>query len=200
MRFPQRRLTRAGIASAAILGVLFFTLPLTLPGSLRTRLARALGERFGGSVEVDALHVSVFPRLRIAGEGVVVHRDGDTAAPPLITIRSFSGAAGLSGLLGSRLHIREVRLIGLEINVPPGGVDITPDHKDGQPDGSPTASTSGTSPASAADSSKSPIVVDDLVAEDAMLRILRREPDKKPREFAIAHLAMKDTGAETPWA
>ena len=108
MRAP-RGLTRGLIASAAILGVLFFSLPLTLSGSLRHRLAAALGQRFGGSVEIQALRVSVFPRLRIAGDGVVIRRGNRPGLPPLISIRAFSGEAGLLGLLGSLslIHISE---------------------------------------------------------------------------------------------
>ena len=196
---PPRRLTRTSVGAAVVLGVLFFTLPLTLPGSLRARLANALGERFGGSVEVQALRVSVFPRLRVAGEGVVLHRTGSTDLPPLIKIQSFSGEAGLLGLLGSGLHIREVRLVGLEINIPPGGVDVDgrkerpgADGAGARPEGS-TADAGGKKPSS-------PIVVDHLVSDDAVLRILRRTPDKKPRVFTIARLSMEDTGADTPWA
>ena len=199
MRAP-RGLTRGLIASAAILAVLFFSLPLTLPGSLRTRLARALGERFGGSVEIQSLSVSVFPRLRVAGGGVVIRRADAAELPPLISIRSFSGETGLFGLLGSDLRIREVRLAGLEINIPPGGIDI-----DGKKDGGKDAKPANVTPAPVPQDSrgrpaKSPIVVDHLVSEDALLRILRREPAKKPREFRIATLTMEDTGAETPWA
>jgi hypothetical protein len=199
MRAPPRRLTRAFVAAAVMLAVLFFTLPLTLPGSLRTRLADALGERFGGSVDLQALRVSVFPRLRIAGERVVVRRKSGTNLPPLISIRSFSGEAGLFGLLGSRLHIREIRLVGLEINVPPDGIDIDGD-KDRPGPESASAPVGGSTGDSGNKKPTSPIVVDDLVSEDAVLRILRGTPDKKPREFAIARLSMEDTGAETPWA
>ena len=199
MRPLPRRLTRPLVAAALVLAVLFFTLPLTLPGSLRTRLANALGERFGGSVDVQALRVSVFPRLRIAGEGVVVHRKGGRTLQPLISIRSFSGEAGLLGLLGSRLHIREVRLAGLEINVPPGGIDIDGDNDRPGTD-SPAAPAGGSTGDSGSKKPTSPIVVDDLVSEDAVLRILRGTPGKRPREFAIARLSMQDTGAETPWA
>jgi hypothetical protein len=196
MRIPQRRLTRPFVAAAVVLGILFFTLPLTLPGSLRTRLAAALGDRFGGSVDVQALRVSVFPRLRIAGEGVVVHRNGAPNLQPLISIRSFSGEAGLFGLLGSRLRIREVRLGGLEINVPPGGIDLDGD-KDPPEVESARAASAGDGGSRKA---MSRIVVDHLFSEDAVLRILRRTPDKKPREFAISRLSMQDTGADTPWA
>jgi hypothetical protein len=191
MRRPPKRLTTTFIAAAGVLAVLFFTLPLTLPGSLRTRLASAIGQRFGGSVEIQDLRLSVFPRLRVAGDGVIVHRGTDVSQPPLIRIRSFSGEAGLFGLLGSRLHIREVRLEGLEINVPPGGVDI-----DGKPN---PANNGGPTAAASPEHGKSPLLVDHLVSDNALLRILRREPEKKPREFAIATLRMEDTGADTPW-
>jgi hypothetical protein len=209
MRAP-RGLTRGLIASAAILGVLFFSLPLTLSGSLRHRLAAALGQRFGGSVEIQALRVSVFPRLRIAGDGVVIRRGNRPGLPPLISIRAFSGEAGLLGLLGSSLRIREVRLSGLEVNVPPGGVDMNGDANDAaassrpdttRPDATRPDTTDGTAKANgAAKPAKSPIIVDHVLSEDAVLRILRGDPGKKPREFAISRLTMEDTGAETPWA
>ena len=198
MRTP-RGLTRGLIASAAILAVLFFSLSVTLPGSLRTRLAAALGERFGGSVEIAALRVSVFPRLRIAGDGLVIHRGDAAGLPPLIRIRAFSGEAGLLGLLGSRLQIREARLSGLEVNVPPGGVDIDGARK-GAPPGPSGPREASPEPGTDARKGRSPIVVDHLVSEDAMLRILRREPGKQPRQFDISRLTMEDTGAETPWA
>jgi hypothetical protein len=177
---------------------LFFSLPLTLPGSLRGRLATAIGDRFGGSVELSSLSVSVLPRLRVAGEGVVVHDKG--GGPPLISIRSFSGEAGLLGLLGSHLHLREVRLVGLEINVPPGGVDL--DNSDAPP--KEVTASAGNAPPDSQNAGKrrstSPIVVDQLLSEDAVLRILRKTPGKQPREFAITRLEMQDTGADTPWA
>ena len=144
--------------------------------------------------------MSVFPRLRVAGGGVVIRRADAADLPPLVSIRAFSGEAGLVGLLGSRLQIREVRLTGLEINIPPGGVDI-----DGKKDGGKDTRPANVTPAPVPQDvkgrpAKSPIVVDHLVSEDALLRILRREPGKKPREFTIASLTMEDTGAETPWA
>src|SRR3954452_19697909 len=107
MRRPPTRLTTTFTRIAGVLAVLFFTLPLTLPGSLRTRLSAAIGQRFGGSVEIQDLRLSVFPRLRVAGDGVIVRRGTDVSQPPLIRIRSFSGETGLFGLLGSKLRIRE---------------------------------------------------------------------------------------------
>jgi hypothetical protein len=183
----SRRLRRTVLVTVAALVVLVLTLPVTLPSPLRTRLAAAVGERFGGTVDLSTLRVSVFPRLRVAGETVVVRYRGRPDVPPLITIDSFSAEAGLFGLLGRPLRLTRVRLEGLEVNVPPGGLDID----DGD------EAVSGTTGDDDADSS--PLIVDDLESDNAVLRILRRTPGKRPREFAIERLSMRDTGATTPW-
>ena len=199
MRAP-RGLTRWFIASAAILAGLFFSLPLTLPGSLRTRLSAALGQRFGGSVEIQALRVSVLPRLRIAGEGVQIRRGDRADVPPLISIRAFSGEAGLLGLLGSTLNIREVRLSGLEVNVPPGGVDINGDKPDIS---SAPADTEGRTPRTRITNPARPNPRSSSTISSRRMPSCGSfdgDPGKKPRVFAISRLTMEDTGAETPWA
>ena len=203
MRIDNRRVRRVGLAAVAVLVLLVFTLPVTLPASLRARLTAAIGERFDGSVDLSALRVSVFPQLRVEGDGVVVRHKGRTDVPPLITIASFSAEASLFGLLGRPLHLARVRLDGLEVNVPPGGLDGDDDedddndHETKETNDNDVKGTTGTGTDTA---QSSPLVVDDLVAEQAMLRILRRKPGKRPREFAIARVSMQDTGAITPWA
>jgi hypothetical protein len=189
--------------------LLVLTLPVTLPSSLRTRLADAVAERFGGTVAIEAIRVSVFPRLRVAGDAVTVRHQGRTDVPPLIVIKSFSADAGLLGLLGRPLRLRRVHLEGLEINVPPGGLDVDGDDA-GQDSGesgqaaAEDATVAGADLRVAAESgepeNESPLIVDDLLSQRAMLRILRRTPGKAPREFAIERLSMEDTGATTPWA
>jgi hypothetical protein len=207
MHIEPRHIRRAGLAVAALLVILVITLPVTLPAPLHDRLERAIGERFGGTVELSSLRVSVFPRLGIAGDGVVVRHEGRTDVPPLIAIDSFSAEAGLFGLLGRPIRLSRVHLNGLEVNVPSGGLDIDgrDDEADGNEDDSRAAATgdSGASPepsSRGANPEPSPLIVDDLVSEDAVLRILRSTPDKAPREWAIARLSMQDTGANTPWA
>ena len=75
-------------------------------------------------MEIKAIRVSVFPRLRVAGDAVTVRHEGRTEVPPLIAIESFSADASLLGWLGRPLRLRRVHLEGLEINVPPGGVSV----------------------------------------------------------------------------
>ena len=49
MSIPRRRLSSIELAITAVLVVLVFTLPVTLPAPLHRRLVEAIGERFGGS-------------------------------------------------------------------------------------------------------------------------------------------------------
>jgi len=207
----DRRSVRIGLLVAAVLAALVLTLPITLTPGVRTRLTTALSERFKSDVTMDVLRVSVLPRLRVQGKGVVLRHEGRTDVPPLIEITSFSAEANLLGLLGQPLRLSRVRLEGLEINVPPGGMDIGDDDEDEvdsgkqeDRDSKPRDPRSEAEPASAptpADSadSRSPLIVDDVISERAVLRILRSQPEKDPRVFEIAHLSMQRAGSNAPW-
>ena len=218
---PWRRVA----ALAAVLLAILLALPLAVTPGLRGRLTAALGERFDSKVELASLRVSALPRIRIAGDKVVLRHKGRTDVPPLITIRSFSAEANVLGLIGRPLRLARVHLDGLEVNVPPGGmsIDDEDDADDHQPNEDRDASDdegdvdSGAAPGDglggddgegessasageAGDVPESPLIVDHLVSEQAVVRILRSSPEKKPRLFEIAHLSMEDTGANTPWA
>ena len=187
------------------------SLPIALTPGLRTRLTTALAERFDSEVEVQALRVSVLPSLRISGDGVVLRHRGRTDVPPLIAVQSFSAEATLWGLTGKPVHFRRVRLEGLEINIPPGGLDGDREDLDDYEARSKLLATSGSNegvsvdapPRRAADTpgvrQSTPLIVDDLVSERAVLRILRRKAGKRPRVIEIHHLAMDDTGSNVPW-
>ena len=184
------------------------SLPVTLPRPLRARLSAALSERFDSQVSIGALRVSVFPRVRVSGDQIELRHKGRTDVPPLVKVASFSAEAHLLGLLFRPVHLKQVTLQGLEVNIPPGGLNIndgdgadtagegrrhrTPDARDVK---EPPAARGGTQRAA-----KSPIVVDDLVADRAALRILRGTPGKNPRLFEIHHLSMQDAGSYEPWA
>ena len=120
----RRRIVLYALLVVGLLALLFLTLPITLTPSVRTRLIAALNERFDSKVEVAELRVSVLPRVRVAGEGVVLRFKGRTDVPPMIAIKSFSAEASLFGLIGGPLHLSRVHLTGLEINIPPGGLKM----------------------------------------------------------------------------
>jgi uncharacterized protein involved in outer membrane biogenesis len=69
-RRSHRRLYWSAAIVLAFVAASMLTLPVTLPGPLRTRLSAALSDRFDSQVTMDALRVSVFPRLRVSGERI----------------------------------------------------------------------------------------------------------------------------------
>jgi hypothetical protein len=187
---------RRFIIAALIVAAVLLTIPITLTSGLRGRLEAALGERFDSTVEMRSLRVSVLPRLRVVGDGIVLRAGGRTDVPPLITIASFSADANLWGIIGRPVRLTQVVLEELEINVPPGGIDLDADsdaapEKAEQSEREPQASDGAPSP--------SPILIDHLRAERAVLRILRRDPKKQPRVWEIAHLSMDRAGSNDPW-
>jgi uncharacterized protein involved in outer membrane biogenesis len=183
---PLSRRNLIAIAGVAVVLLLvLFSLPIAVEPRIKQRLVNALGERFESEVQLETLTVSLFPRPRLSGRGLVLRHKHRTDVPPLITIASFSGEAGLVGLLSDPVRIGNVRLEGLEIDVPPGGLSLNDDKPD--------------DPGKSDQPETSPLIVRNLQSERAVLRILRREPGKAPRVWNIGQLDMKDVGADHPW-
>jgi hypothetical protein len=158
---------------------LIATLPIALTPGVRARLTEALGERFDSRVEIVELHVSLLPRLRVQGSGLVLRHRGRTDVPPLIAIGSFTADANILGLLSRPLRLASVHLDRLEITLPPGALSLDDD------DDAPSADVR--------------FIIEDLMAERAALRVLRRDDQKPPRVWEIARLQMQQIGADTPW-
>ena len=132
-------------------------------------------------VELQWFSVDTFPTVDIRGEGLVVRLRGRQDVPPLVQVKSFRITGGMFGLLSRPRRFRSVNVDGLEINIPPGG-----------PDFKKRDSTAAVPPPDAP--SSSPIHIDTLYSTDAMLRLLRRDPAKSPREFPIHRLLMREVG------
>jgi hypothetical protein len=181
-------LTRRNITAVAGVAVilLLFSLPIAVTPGIKLRLVNALGERFDSEVQLETLTVSLLPRPRLSGRGLVLRHKHRSDVPPLVTIASFSGEAGPVGLLSDPVTISKIRLEGLEINVPPGGLSLNDDKPDDPRKSDQRDRTS-------------PLIVRNLQSERAVLRMLRREPGKAPRVFEIEQLDMKDVGADNPW-
>ena len=184
--FLSRAPVRHFVVTALVLAAIILSLPIALTPSLRGRLTRALSERFESNVELDALRVSLLPHLHVSGSGVVLRYKGRTDVPPLITIASFDATASLWGVIGRPVHLKDVHVEGLEINIPPGGVDLDNDKP-------PAAATSAPKePPEGENAPRSPLLVDDLAAERAVLRILRKNPAKAPRVWEIGRASCRE--------
>jgi hypothetical protein len=179
----RRTLTVIAGISVTIL-VLLLSLPIVVGPRIEQHLLSAVSERFDSDVQVDTLTVSLFPRPRLSGQKLVLRHKHRTDVPPLVMIASFSGEVGLVGLLSDPVRLSNIRLEGLEINVPPGGLSLHDDESDTQRQSNPKTS---------------PLIVANLRSERAVLRILRRTPGKAPRVWEIGQLDMQDVGADHPW-
>lgn len=154
-----------------------------LSRSVHTRMVAALEKDFDSEVSLKNLTVSIFPAARITGEGLVLRRHGRQDLPPLITIAKFSARANLWGLIGSTVHISEVRLEGLRIEVPPRGSNR--DEK-------------SANETEVAKKQKQDFVIDTIVADGTLLRTLPKLSWKDPLEYDIRFLRLHGAGNLQP--
>ena len=146
---------------------------------LHQRAEDMLSSRFHSEVEIQEFHISVFPRLLLAGSGVTLRLHGRTDVPPIISVHEFSGNANLWSIFGKPWHINKIALRGLTIQIPPR------EQREGKlfP-----MSSSGRTPKDVQ------VKIDELVSDEAELDIISAKPDKSPHQFLIHNLVMHDLG------
>lgn len=170
--------------------------------TLRAMVVDTLADRLDSDVELSAFSVDTFPTVTIQGEGLVIRHAGRTDVPPLIKVDAFRIEGGIVGLLSRPRKFRTVDVRGLQINIPPGGIDTSPtgtagNDKPASNTESPAPNAERATPASAeatAGKPRSPFIVERLIANDAELRIIPRKQGKDPKVFAIHELEMKSLG------
>lgn len=141
----------------------------------RDRVIRGMREAFASELEVKSLDIRLFPQLRMTGEGLVLRYRGRSDLPPLIAIRKFSADARLPQLLTG--HIRQVRLDGLVIQVPPKSDRVPSERKSGKIAG---------------------FVIDEIVADGTVLKTVPRDRSKDPMEWDIRSLTLHGAGPLSP--
>lgn len=159
--------------AGALVGGGFF-----IRNALERGIVATFQKRFQSDVEIQSLHVSLFPHITATAEGVVV-RTKDRPDPPLITIRRLTLAAGLFNLL--RRHISGIYLEGLQIRIPP------------RPPGASPASSIW-----AARKVRFALVIDVISSSDALLETLPSDATHTPRDFLIHELVLRSFSFENP--
>lgn len=181
-RSKKSRVLRYAIA--AVLGVIVLAwaglaiLVIRAEPYLHDRLIDEMNQRFHGQTELGALHVTVFPELRVVGENLVLKNGADPTAPPMtISVQHFDLRANPTGLLSRPLRVSTVHVTGLSIVLPPHGE---------RPKFAESKSGHG--------ESKSSFVIGRIVSDDAHLEILTDKPGKQPLTFDIQNLVMNSAG------
>ena len=73
MALSRRNL--AAIAGVAVVLLLLFSLPIVVEPRIKQRLVNALAERFDSDVQLESLTVSLLPRPRLSGRGLVLRHN-----------------------------------------------------------------------------------------------------------------------------
>ena len=197
----RRRVTPRGwLAIAVVAAVLVATLVslfTRLTPHVRDLAVKALNERFDSETEIATLQVSIFPRPAVSGTGLVVRYKGRRDVAPLISIKTFSASAPLTGLMFKQLHLNAIDLEGLEIRVPPGGLrgaGLSPLKEDGAKGAKPEKNEKKADADRRPLSEKSPLLIDRITSRASRLQIDTDDPTKLPRVFEIHDLVMTDFG------
>jgi hypothetical protein len=149
---------------------------------LRDAVIAQLSERLQSDVELRALHVHVFPRIGVEGEGLVLRHHGRTDIPPLLQIERFSFESGPGGLLRLPQHIELVRVEKMTLTLPP---------REGKKEDHPWEISRAM---------KMPkMVLDWVECKDADILTTPTKPGKEPLDWQIHDLWLQDVDSGKPF-
>jgi hypothetical protein len=165
----------------------------------REQLIAYLEKRFDSSVEVGHLDIKVpvaspWKLITQGVDGNIIEASGEnfklrykhrTDIPPMIEFSRISLKADLRILYKGPRVIQLVKLDGLKVVMPPKGQ---------RPKAEPSAPNQGEEPKQGND----PIIIEKIVADGAVLKILPSKPGKEPLEFDLYKLTLTSQGPGKP--
>jgi hypothetical protein len=197
----KRRWIIFSVATAGLLTAGLVAVGTRIPLSaniLRSRVVDNLSERLNARVELGDITLRIVPGLHAEVKNLAIRFHGRRDVPPLISVATVTIDADLLGLW--RRHVAHVNLEGLAVNIPPGGMS-----QNGSKSGNEGPQVRGVETAGAPsarddedeDDLAREVVIDELVADDSTLTILRSDPAKKPRVWSMHRLRLSSVGAQT---
>lgn len=165
-----------GIVGGVLVGLWIALGALSRAPVLQHKLVEALNEHMDADVQLETFKVDSFPTLRIHGDNLRLRLKGQQQPAPFIEIRHFEVSGGLFGLFRKQRRFRTVELEGLRITIPPRTRD---DKEAGK---------------RAADTVEGPVLIDHVLAKDAQLILVPKDPRKEPKIWAIHNLALESVG------
>ena len=180
---------RAWIIAGSVFAVLALAVVVALVAMrgtvqkiIRDQTVAYLQNRFHSAVEIKDFYVSLRPGVHVVVTGVVLRFNGRTDIPPLIAIRRVTLNASLIKLFGKKINVSNVYLEGLEIHTPPRGSG-----------GQPLIHSTDTDL-----TAKYPVVIDQVIAGDAILVPLPKDPTKTPRPFLLQYIEVHNFRFDQP--
>jgi AsmA-like C-terminal region len=149
---------------------------------LRARLIQSLSARFHSRVEMGAFEVSLLRGFEVSGQDLAIYPYNVASTAPTFSVRHFAFRTGYRSLVRSPMHITQVEVEGLRINLPPKSQrKELPQLNTGQ-----------------AKSSKVSIFVGEMDCTDTVLSLGTDKPGKLPQKFIIQSLTLRSIGAGLP--
>lgn len=150
---------------------------------LRQFVVQQLSDHFQSEVELETLHVHIFPRIAVDGQGLVLRWHNRPDLPPLIRIGKFNFVVSISGLLRPIKRIPLIQLSDMVITLPPR------EHHEQQPTARPQPSTKHV-----------PVLVDKIICDNTDIVILPKKANKVPLDWDIHNLVLYSVGLEQPFS
>ena len=173
-----------GVAAVlAVVGIAAQILVKRAEPNARKRVVEWLEAKFDSEVQLGSLHLDILPRPHVTGRDLKLQWKRRTDIPPMIDIDEFHAGLAWTDLVRPDWHIHLVTLKSFHLNIPP---------REEQAASEPPKKEKAAS--GAADS----IVVDQVVADRMILRMLPREAGKEPKEFDLYKLRIREAGAGRP--
>jgi hypothetical protein len=152
---------------------------------IRRSIVQTLGAQFKSEVELRAIHVKIFPRFAVVGDGLSLHHHGRLDTPPLIRVEHFTFAIGILGMLRPVKHIPLVQIDQMTITIPP---------RDPRQERAPHLEP-GQNKASSLE-----IIVDQVICTATNIVILPKKAGKEPLDWDIHQLFLDSLRVDKPVA
>jgi hypothetical protein len=159
----------------------------------RDKLVEYLSEKFESDVELADLNLRMFPRVHVVGKGLKFRWKRRTDIPPMIELGEFSFVMSWREMTAPTKHISLVKLKDFQLNMPPKENVIRP-AKPGEKAfvAEPVEIAAPQEPKPGA------LVIDEMIADRTILRILPRDPEKPVGTFELYELRLYEVGAGRP--
>ncbi len=174
-----------GIGALLVAVVLAGTFEILLSRAapiLRARLIQGLSARFHSRVELGDFEVSLLRGFEVSGRNLAIYPYNIDSSTPTFSVRRFAFRTGYRSLVRSPMHIGQVEVEGLRINLPPKSQrKQLPSLNNGH-----------------RDAANARIFVDEMDCTDTVLTLGTDKPGKLPLKFVIQRLALRSIGAGKP--
>jgi hypothetical protein len=182
-KWPYVLCVSIGLLIVLAVGLIVFLRTRDIDERTREWVVSELRTRFDSEVQLESLHVRVFPLMGVTGTNLSLRYHNRLDLPPMFHIEKFSFNLGFLGILRVPRHIAGAYVENMTITIPPRGDKKAP-RPSGKEGNAPPLPT---------------VIVDEVVCNDTNLVIVPKKEDKEPLDFNIHDLVLKSVAADQPF-